>query len=573
MEKNNTKVIPILIIIAVLVFGVTFVIIKGTEKIGSGGDNRPDTQISYEKAVDDMNKLYQQIQVNTLPPIKASVDLDEVNVEDSLPDISKYPAQVDNTTPYYVEIFSSTEKATVSGGKEDNDRWLVDVADAFNAAGFTVDDKPVSVRIRGIASGMGMDYISSGKYVPDAFSPSNELWGDCLKEMGIPITLAEEKLAGNVAGIVLSKKKNQEVIEKYGAVNIGAITEAVANNELALGYTNPLASSTGANFLMTTLYSFDKGNPLGDQAAGQFESFQANIPFVAYTTLQMKESAKSGVLDGFVFEYQQFVNSADLRAEYVFTPFGVRHDSPVYELGELSAEKKEILRMFIDFAKNEENQKLAEKYGFNGSDDYSLEISGVNGSLLSSAQKLWKEKKNAGREIIAVFVADVSGSMEGEPLNLLKDSLISGSKFIGNDCSVGLVTYSDEVNLALPIGKFDINQRSLFTGAVKDMSAGGGTATFNAIVVAEKMLYDAAADNPNAKLMLFVLSDGDTNVGFTLNATKDMIQGLRVPVYTIGYNADIDALKTISQINEAASINADTDDVVYKIQSLFKAEM
>lgn len=44
-------------------------------------------------------------------------------------------------------------------------------------------------------------------------------------------------------------------------------------------------------------------------------------------------------------------------------------------------------------------------------------------------------------------------------------------------------------------------------------------------------------------------------------------------MYTIGYNDDINALKIISSINEAATINADSDDFIYQIGSLFNAEM
>ena len=47
----------------------------------------------------------------------------------------------------------------------------------------------------------------------------------------------------------------------------------------------------------------------------------------------------------------------------------------------------------------------------------------------------------------------------------------------------------------------------------------------------------------------------------------------QVPVYTIGYNADIDALKRISEINEAATINAESDDIVYQLKNLFNSEM
>jgi len=418
-----------------------------------------------------------------------------------------------------------------------------------------------------------MDYISSGKYVPDAFSPSNELWGDALEANGIAIRLAEKRLTGNVAGIVLSKDKQKKIMDKYGSAGLNAIVQAVTAGDLVMGYTNPLSSSTGANFLISTLYSFDHNDPLSDTAIAAFEGFQSNIPFVAYTTLQMKESAQSGVLEGFIFEAQQFMNSPDLRSDYTFTPFGVRHDNPVYALGSLSAVKEEILNRFIAFCKTDDSQNKAAKYGFNQYDDYAIELAGVHGGVLPQAQKLWKEKKSGNREIVAVFVADISGSMDGSRLNQLKQSLLLGANMISPENSIGLVTFSDDVNIALPIGKFDLNQRSLFTGAVRDMTALGGTAMFDGIVVASKMLTDARAVNPNAKYMMFVLTDGETNTGSSLRDTRTMIEGLKIPIYTIGYEANINALQTVSGINEAASINADEEDVIYKIQNLFNAEI
>ena len=163
--------------------------------------------------------------------------------------------------------------------------------------------------------------------------------------------------------------------------------------------------------------------------------------------------------------------------------------------------------------------------------------------------------------------------MAGEPLNKLKQSLITGSQYISSDASIGLVSFSTDVNINLPIGKFDLNQRSLFVGAVESLNAGGNTAMFDAIIVATKILREEKDKNPNAKLMLFVLSDGETNYGHSLNDIRSMMQSFAIPIYTIGYNANIKALETLSQINEAASINADTDDVVYKLGSLFNAQM
>jgi len=163
--------------------------------------------------------------------------------------------------------------------------------------------------------------------------------------------------------------------------------------------------------------------------------------------------------------------------------------------------------------------------------------------------------------------------MDGEPLNMLKESLLSSSQYIGKDHSVGLVSFASKVNINLPIAPFNLNQRSLFAGAVTDLQASGGTAMFDAIVVATKLLLEERAKNPEAKLMLFVLTDGETNRGYSFDDVKDLVEALRIPIYTIGYNANIDVLQNISNINEAASVNADTDDVIYKLQNLFNAEM
>jgi len=562
-NNRNLKNIGILVVMALIVFGLIYSGLNLTKNIG-----KSKQVVTTENAMESLNKLYSEITVNPVPARKEQVSIQAASVKDSLPDISKYPPQVDNTTSSFIEVFSSTEKA---GDKKDG--WLVETAKAFNRANIKLNGESISVRIRGIASGQGMDYIVSGKYHPDAFTPSNELWGEMMKAEGANVSLVEKRLAGNIAGILISKNKYNQLIKKYGTINLKTITNAVAGNEMAMGYTNPFASSTGLNFLISTLCTFDSTDMLSEKAVQGFEKFQTNIPFVAYTTMQMRDSAKSGVLDGFILEYQTFVNTPELKYDYIFTPFGVRHDSPIYAIGDLSAEKKEILKKFIEFCKSAEYQKLASEYGFNKFDNYSPEMGSIKGDVISQAQKLWKEKKDSNNAISAVFVADVSGSMDGVPLNKLKQSLLSGSQYISKDTSIGLVSFSNNVNINLPVAKFDINQRALFTGAVKDLKANGSTAMFDGVVVASKMLIEEKTKNPNAKLMLFILSDGETNYGHSLNDVSDMLQAFKIPIYTIGYNANVKALQSLSNINEAASINADSEDVVYKLGSLFNAQM
>ena len=96
---------------------------------------------------------------------------------------------------------------------------------------------------------------------------------------------------------------------------------------------------------------------------------------------------------------------------------------------------------------------------------------------------------------------------------------------------------------------------------------------FDAIVAAQKMLIDAKLRNPNTKLMLFVLTDGETNRGYSFRDIEGITRGTKIPIYTIGYNADIEILQKVSNINEAATMNADSDNIIYRIESLFNAQM
>ncbi len=562
MQKKRSPFV-VLGTIAVVVFVLVYIGVNLTTNVG-----KTQLQVNTEDAAKKLDKLYKNISVKFEEPVKGQIDLDPVDIGASLPDISKYPITEDNTTDSFAEIFSSIEK-----GGTGIDGWLTEAAADFNKAKIMVNGKQASVKLRNIASGTAADYIRSGKYVPDAFTPSNELWGEMVKDYGVKTQLISSRLVGNVPGVVMSKKKHDELLEKYKEINVKTLTDAIVNNELAMGYTDPFASSAGLNFLVTALNTFDSSDLLSKKAVEGFERFQANVPFIASTTIQMRDAAKSGMLDAFILEYQTFVNAADLKGGYVFVPFGVRHDSPLYALGNLPKEKIDIIKKFAEFVQGEKYQSLGTQKGFNGLNDYKPQLKLKDSSILPAAQKLWKEKKDGNKPTAAVFVADVSGSMDGERLNRLKESLLKGQKFLGRDNSIGFVSYSSSVSINLPIGKYDANQQSMFVGAINGLQAGGQTATFDAIIVALKMLQDELAANPNTKPVIFVLSDGETNEGNSLKEIKELIESYKVPIYTIGYNANIQALQDISSINEAASINADTDDVVYKIGNLLNVQM
>jgi len=265
------KKLVISVFALIFVFILIYVGVTLTSNLG-----KSKSQVTTEDAAKQLNKLYANVSVSTEAPVKGQIDISPADVGDTLPDISKFPITVKNTTNQFVEIFTSTEK-----GGTGMDSWLADVATEFNNAKIQVNGKPVSVKIRNIASGTAADYIRSGKYVPDAYTPSNELLGEMVKASGVKTELVSKRLVGNVPGIVISKSKHDALISSYGAVNVKTVTEAISNNEFSMGYTDPFSSSTGINFLVTALSTFDKSNLLSNKAVQGFEKFQENIPFLA----------------------------------------------------------------------------------------------------------------------------------------------------------------------------------------------------------------------------------------------------------------------------------------------------
>jgi Ca-activated chloride channel family protein len=558
------------VVLALLLLGVIAGVLVW--QLGSPRD------LTYPQAVSKLDSLLKRVSWSeSMVTRKATMIVDKVtDLKDTLPDIGKFELVVNPTVAageIAVEIFASVEKS----GKG-FDGWIVEVANDFNRRNLHLrSGQSAKVKIRAIASGEGYQFIAAQKYLPDAYSPSHVLWMNMLAAQGIPLTPISERLLGDVAGIVMKERVWRTLQGKYGTVEVQHVIDAVAQGNIAMGYTDPFVSSAGLNFLVTVLATFAQGEAskmLSDDVVSAFEAFQRGVPFVALTTPQMRDSVQNGgLLEAFIVNRAVFAKAPAFQSGYTFIPYGIRQDSPLYGIGQLAAEKQEALRLFAQFASQTPAQKLATEYGFNQLSDYTPFFAPPPGEVLIEAQKVWKRKKDAGRPIVAVFLGDVSGSMEGVPLRNLKRALLTGSQFIDPENSIGLVVFNQEVKQLLSVGKFTLNHRAMFTAAVQDMSAGGGTAMYDGIVVALKMLVAAKAKQPECKPLLIVLTDGETNAGLSFDKVRAVVAGLKIPIYTIGYNAKLDLLRQISAINEAASLNADEGDIAYKIGALLNAEM
>lgn len=561
------------IVLTVLVLGVLAMAAIGI-LFGDNDSLLTAPPLSHEDAKAQLakaltNVTWREERVGGVEPVPAeTADLDA-----TLPPINTFPMVVTGGDGVTAELFVSTEK---SGSGPDG--WMVEAANAFNAARHKLGDGRVAqIAIRKIDSGTGYQFIGSRQYVPDGFSPSNHLWVRMVEGRGVKVTAIREKTVGNIAGVVLKDSAAQQIRQRAGKLDIPVLLNEVVERRIAAGYTNPFASSTGLNFLVTVLASFAEGDEarmLSPEVTSAFEAFQRGVPFVAMTTIQMRDSVRrDGSLDAFVMEYQTFAKTPELQTGYTFLPFGVPHDNPLYAVGDPGSAKMEVLRKFGTFLDGADMTNLARQYGFNPNLPYDAPFKLPAGKTLIEAQKLWKQKKDAGRRIAAVFIADTSGSMEGSRLQELRRALLEGSSFISPQNSIGLVAFSDDVRILLPPKPFNLLQKSAFRAAVKSMRSGGTTAMYSAVAVGLKILLDELAADPDVKPMLFVLTDGVTNAGLEYSDMARIIEGLRIPVYTIGFEADINELQRLSSAVEAATINAAESDLRYKIGAMLNAQM
>lgn len=562
MRKITRKLLTIILSVSMLSM------MPGCSGVYTENENRRNA-LSFEEAKTELDALIKKVNVKTVDNPIMDIYSDEVSEKDVLADIDTFALPVVGKGQVIVEIAAATEFSA-----DAPDDWLNIVAKNFNKENHKTDSgKTIGIVVRKMASGEVVTYVRAGAYRPNCFIPSNDAWGKMLEASGIGVIKVTDRIAGNTAGVLMEKEIYQSFIEKYKDATIENVLKAANAGDITFAYTNPYTSSTGLNILTAMLKAFDEKDPLSTKASEALLEYQKTAPPVAYTTAVLRNQAKKGLISAMVMEEQAYINTPELKG-YEYFPVGIRHDHPVYGFDWNSEEENEAIKLFTEYCLESQNQKLATEKGFNRHDDYKGQDSGLTGTGYLNAQAVWKQNKNGGKPVIAVFIADVSGSMSGSPLASLKTSLSNASSYIGSEHYIGLVSYSDYVTINLPIERFDDKQRAYFSGEVKNLVANGNTATYDAVLVAMSMIEEKLTEIPDAKPMIFVLTDGQQNQGFALSRIDGIVGGLQIPVYPIAYNyKDTGDLETLSKINEATTIKADTDDVVNQLRNLFNVQM
>ncbi len=633
---------------------------SATDSSPTSTDGRADSESNYEL---DLNFIKPEQVGDPDDTVHGELDPTITSKGQAPEDLDGRTSKKKATSYVTVEIFSSEDKASDGPKtyeklvdfrikrKRNRSNWLVKVAEAFNKKKIELKNgQTAQVKIRKVPSDIAYHYITSGKHVPHAYSPSCTFWSKMLEFKGTKFEVVTDKLVSDRYGIAIKWEEAQQLKAEFnseksanedqsnasneaGEVNQNLdfeyIVSAIQNGRLQVGYTNPFNSCAGYSYLNAVMEVMGKQIaskvtvernsdwPWPTSQVERFADFIQESPLNAFSLDQLRHQSEfMERFDGFVSDYKFLVSSPSTYYNYQFVPFGPPQNTPLYAIGDIKEAEMEALKAFSSFAVESESQKIAKMQGYNrklsvqpqnddsnvgdqlqegdtDTDDQSqnddTNVSDIGDQSQDDPSKLldlWKAKKDADREIIAVFLVDLSATMAGAKLRRLKKALIQSSQFIDSKHQIGLVSFNEIVNVDLPIGKYDETQKGRFINTTRFMIEEGDTAMYNGILVSLDMITKAVKSNPNATPMLFVLADGPTNRGYTFNnpTTQRLIDNLGIPIYTFNYEGPkgLHKLKSkeqslesemrfISNMTGGAYINTNRQTIILQLRSLFKS--
>jgi Ca-activated chloride channel family protein len=510
--------------------------------------------------------------------------------EDPLPNVEDYPlygAEPGGNNTVYIEIFSSSEKANID---RQNERWLVEVADAFNQRQETLPSgEVIQVGIRQIASGTAARVLGAGVAQPQGYSPSNDLWVAMIQSQGVETIPVVERLVPNTAGWVIPRQVYDSLAEN-GTVSFDRLLNAIASEQVAVAYPNPYASSTALNLLYTLYWRAAGHQQDGGQLTAAelqtpqvnsvFEQFQSQVLITTPTTLDLQELflRDQSKLQAFPLEYQNYLALRQVPGFEAteFVPFGIPHNNPLVGFSWNTPQQQAALERFGDFAQSAEIMALAEQQGFVETEYLKTAQTPPipSGEVLLAAQSNWKRQKDSGRTVYMSLVIDTSGSMDGQPLQAVQEGLRIAAGQINPGNYVGIVSFDDRPIRRLPLEPFDQLQHQKFLATVDQLQADGKTAMYDGIMVGLADLLEKQANDPSGRFYLLLLSDGEANRGSQFDAVRDIMAYSEVRFYPIAYG-DVDEaeLQAIASLRESTVKQGNPDNVQTLFKDLFQVNL
>jgi Ca-activated chloride channel family protein len=520
-----------------------------------------------------------------------------VTVADRLPAVEAFPLYGADGLPQNpgpgvlrIEIVSSVEKAD---GQHPENRWLVDVAERFNQRRERIGGgPPIEVVVRAIPSGLGAQMLAAGKMRPAGYSPAGQSWLELLRHGGVSTTLITDKLVANTSVIAVRPSAWRQLNQgQPDSIRFGQVVDQTLAGNLKLGYSNPYISSAGLDFLQTLLWvSAGHGQdhkPLTatelsrPQITKGFDLLQQRVVGTTPTYTQSVQIWKGqpSRFDAVVMAHQSFsqLKKEPGFADLVEVPFGTPQNSPLAAFPWTTAQQRQALERFAQFATSEPMQALARQRGYGEPEGITPDAKPpqADGALLSQAQALWKQRKDGGRTVYLELVIDTSGSMnEQQRLNQLKKAITLATTAINDGNQVGLISFSDHPVRQMPLQPINAQGRRQLVASINSLQADGPTALYDGLAVGMADLLRARQKDPNGRFHLLLLTDGQRTDGLELKDMREVIEKSGIVISPIAYGeVNEGELKSIAELRESVVYQGTPALVLPLMNDLFQTNL
>ncbi|NJP05282.1 MAG: VWA domain-containing protein [Chloroflexaceae bacterium] len=496
----------------------------------------------------------------------------------------------------------------------EKEAWLTERIEAFHAQGVTVNDQPVFIEGINKSSGQARTEIKNGMLDVVVWSPSASTWLEVLQQ-----ETGQEDMAVSADPLVITPV----VISMWQpmAEAMGWPDEPIGWNDMldlindpqgwgrfghpewgtfSWGHTDPEISTSALSTLIAEFYAATGKQrdltvaDVQDPKSQQFiRDLGQGIKHYGYNTLIFSENMRKfglSYISAFPMEEITLIefnkNGPPTPLVAIYPEEGTFwHDNPFIILSSASTDEQAAARLFYDFLLSEESQQLAMSYGFRPanvdvplsdpiSPAFGVDPQGVQNVLdvpdaevIVAVKDSWKQNR---KRADIILVVDVSGSMEGEKLELVKAGLESFLLRIIPEDRVGLVVFSSDAQVLVPPEPLSENLIDLQT-AVRNLFANGDTAMYDGVDTARQLLDDLADTEEDRIQAIVLLSDGIDNAStVTFEQLQQRFGETPVSIFPVAYGSDADmtALEGIADFSRTIVVQGSTGDIAQIFENL-----
>ncbi|CAD8154119.1 unnamed protein product [Paramecium pentaurelia] len=232
---------------------------------------------------------------------------------------------------------------------------------------------------------------------------------------------------------------------------------------------------------------------------------------------------------------------------------------PLNQNSLFSSLNKNTNSAFIDYGdderielKKEDAKQTANKYNLNEKLSFEIKALYKMGKLLNNRtqylpgivsikakdQNITQNHENKRVGVDLICLIDISGSMIGVKIQMVKESLIVLLQFLGDEDRLQLITFDNDAHRLTPLKRVTKQNKVYFTQIIQQIQANGG----NRISEATKMAFCQLKNRKyvNNVTSIFLLSDG---VDYTFPEIKEQIKTANevFTLHTFGFGQDHDA--------------------------------